>query len=205
MSKKSILTFDRWDFLATRVLLGLIAVAAWVGGVAFPSFMWLIGEPLVSSVFTGQSSAVDSPKLTAEDGVEVTWPGDVEVSISDADSSAWLVSLLPGLLVAITTTIVVLSLLRLVARIQAGNDVGRPALRTLRLVGLVLLIAPMLVALADALANSVLLDAALAGSGDFGDFTIDLAGPMIAGAIGLVCGALAEAFGHLADDVDGLV
>lgn len=205
MTKQSILTFDRWDFLATRVVLGLIAVATWVGGVIFPVFTWLIGEPLVSSVVTGHSTPLDSPEVTAKAGVELTWPGDVDVSIPDADPGAWLVSFLPGLLVAIAATIVVSSLLRLLSRIEAGDDFGRPALRTLRLVGFVLLIAPILVMLAAAVANSVVLDAAVTLSGDPAVFSLEFGAAFVVAAAGLVCAALGEAFGRLADDVEGLV
>lgn len=208
MSKPSALAFDRQDFLGTRAVLGLIALAVTGFGVIAPVIQWLRGEPLTWQVQTGKTDEVVTDQLAARPGVELTWPGTADVTIHDAGAGTWLASIVPGALVAIATVIVVLALLRLLASIEAQQPFVEAAVRSLRVTGATLLGAAVLVTVAGSLADLAVLRAAADLQGDPTAFTLELGPAMVISAAGLVCAALAQAFAHgmaLADDLEGLV
>ena len=64
------LAFDRWDFLGTRVVLGVIA----------PVIQRLRGEPLTWQLQTGRTDEVVTDQLAARSGVELRWPGTADVT-----------------------------------------------------------------------------------------------------------------------------
>ena len=208
MSKGSALTFDRWDFLGTRVVLGVTALAVTGLGVIVPVVQWLRGEPLTWQLQTGKTDDVVTDQLVARPGVELTWPGAADVAIEDAGTGTWLASIVPGALLTIATLIVVVALLRLLASIEEQRPFAYAAVRSLRVIGATLLGAAALVTLAGSFANVAVLDAAVDLQGDTTTFSIDFGNALLVAAAGLVCAALAEAFAHgikLADDVEGLV
>ena len=202
------LTFDRWDFLGTRVVLGVIALAVTGTGVIAPVIQWLRGEPLTWQLQTGKTDEVVTDQLVARSGVRLEWPGTANVSIEDADTGTWLASIAPSALLALGTLIVVLALLRLLSSIEARQPFAPAAVRSLRVTGVTLLVGAVLVTLAGAAANAAVLRAAADLQGDPTTFTLDLGPALMVAAAGLVCAALAEAFAHgirLAHDVAGLV
>lgn len=202
------LTFDRWDFLGTRVVLGVIALGATGIGVVAPVVQWLRGEPLTWQLQTGTTDEVVTDQLAARPGVDLTWPGTVGVTIDDAGTGTWLASIIPGVLLATATVIVVVALLRLLSSIEAQRPFAYAAVRSLRVIGATLLGASVLVTLAGSFANVAVLDAAVDLQGDVTTFIFDFGDAFLVAAAGLVCAALAEAFAHgikLADDVEGLV
>jgi len=208
MSKPSALSFDRWDFLGTRVVLAVIALAVTGFGVIAPVIQWLRGEPLTWQLQTGKTDEIVTDQLVARPGAELTWPGTADVRIDDATVSTWLASIAPGALLAIITAIVVLALLRLLSSIEAQQPFVEAAVRSLRVTGAALLGGAVLVTVAGSVANIAVLRAAADLQGDPTTFTLELGPAMVISAAGLVCAALAQAFAHgmaLADDVDGLV
>lgn len=208
MARKSLFTFDRWDYLGTRVVLGVVAVVVVGTGVVVPVLQMLRGEPLTWQLETGTTDALVTDEVTAGPGVELTWPGTAAVRIEDADTGTWLATIAPGVVLALCTVVVVLALLRLLASIQRKAPFAPAAVRSLRVVGATLLIGSALVTVADTIANKAVLDAAVDLAGDEMVFTLDLGLVVVFGAAGLLFAALAEAFAHgiaLADDVEGLV
>ena len=208
MGKQSILTFDRWDFLGTRVVLGAIALAVTGFGVIAPVIQWLRGEPLTWQLQTGVTEAVTTDQLVARPGVELTWLGTADVTIDDAAAGTWVASIVPGVLLAIAAMMVVLALLRLLSSIESRQPFAQAAVRSLRITGATLITGAVLVTLAGSFANAAVLDAAVDLPGDSTAFSLDLGAAIVVAAAGLVCAALAEAFAHgieLADDVEGLV
>jgi hypothetical protein len=202
------LTFDRWDFLGTRVVLGVIALGATGVGVIAPVVQWLRGEPLTWRLQTGRTDELVTDQLVARPGVELAWPGTADVSIDDAGTGTWLASIVPGALLTIATVIVVVALLRLLSSIEAQRPFAYAAVRSLRVIGATLLGGAVLVTLAGSFANVAVLDAAVDLQGDTQTFSFDFGNAFLVAAAGLVCAALAEAFAHgikLADDVEGLV
>lgn len=202
------LTFDRWDFLGTRLVLGLIALGSTTMGVVVPLVRWLTGRPLTWQLQTGKTDDVVTDQLVARSGVELAWPGTADVTIDDAGTGTWLASLVPGALLATATVIVVVALLRLLSHIEAQRPFAYAAVRSLRIIGATLLGGAVLVTLAGSFANAAVLDAAVDLQGGATTFGFDFGTGLLVAAAGLVCAALAEAFAHgikLADDVEGLV
>lgn len=208
MARKSVFTFDRWDFLGTRVVLGVVALGSVAVGVVVPLVRMLQGESLTWQLETGKTDALVTDELTAKPGATLTWPGSADVRIEDAGTGTWLASIAPGAVLAVGTVIVVLALLRLLSSIQARAPFAPAAVRSLRVVGATLLAGSVLVTVADSLANRVVLRAAADVRGEPASFTLDLGAVVVFAGAGLVCAALAEAFAHgitLADDVEGLI
>ena len=208
MSKGSVLTFDRWDFLGTRVVLVVIAVVVTGFGVIAPVIRWLLGEPLQWQLQTGKTDGLVNDQVVARPGVELTWPGTADVTVDDAGAGTWLASIVPGALLAIVTVIVVVALLRLLSGIATHQPFSEAAVRSLRVVGATLLVGGVLVTVAGSIANVAVLRAAVDLQGGPTSFTLELGPSSVVAAAGLVGAALAEAFAHgieLSDDVEGLV
>jgi hypothetical protein len=207
MAKKSLFTFDRWDFLGTRIVLGVVALGSATVGVVVPLARMVQGEPLIRQLDTGRTDALVTDELTVNRGAALTWPGIADASIEDAGVGTWLTSILPGAVLATGAVIVVLALLRLLSSIEAGAPFAPAAVRSLRIVGATLLVGSVLVTVADAFADRAVLEAAVILESE-ATFTLDLRMVVIFAGAGLVCAALAEAFARgieLAADVEGLV
>ena len=208
MSTGSAFGFDRWDFLGTRVVLGVIALAVTGFAVVVPAVQWLRGEPLTWQLQTGGTDDVVTDQLMARPGVELAWPGTADVTIHDAGAGTWLASIVPGALLAIATVIVVIALLRLLASIEAQQPFAPAAVLSLRVIGATLLGGAVVVTVAGSFADAAVLAAAVDLPGDPTTFSLDLGPSVVVAAAGLVCAALAEAFARgisLAHDVEGLV
>ena len=207
MRSRSRLTFDRWDFLATRVALATIAVATTVFAVVLPVVQWLRGQPLSWRVETHRETTLSPTDVTPRDGVELVWPGSLDVSIPEASAWAWSVSLLPGLAIAAIIVTVVGALWRLLGQIQAGRPFGASSVALLRTIGGALMTGALLLFGVTGFANGVVLEAAAELSGPpILTFEFQLPALLLTG--GLVVAAMAEAFAYgteLADDVEGLV
>lgn len=202
------LQFDRWDFLGTKAVLLLVAVGTPLLSVGAPVWRWLSGGPLRWEAQTGVTDALTSPQVVPRDGTRLTWPGDLRVSLDDPDAGVWLASLLPGVVVSAAAVVIAVSLLRLVGRVQARTVFVRDSVRTLRVVALTLLASAVLVTTAGAVADSVVMAAAVETRATTATFTLDAGPAVVVFVTGLVVAALAEAFAHgtrLADDVSGLV
>lgn len=207
MAKKSLFTFDRWDFLGTRIVLVVIALGSVAVGVVVPLVRMVQGEPLIRQLETGRTDALVTDQLTANGGAALTWPGTVDARIEDAEVGTWLTSILPGAVLAIGTVIVVLALFRLLSSIEAGAPFAPAAVRSLRIVGATLLAGSVLVTVADSFANRAVLEVAVILRGET-TFMLDLGAVVVFAGAGLMCAAIAEAFARgveLASDVEGLV
>ncbi|PUA80915.1 hypothetical protein C7S10_10965 [Nocardioides currus] len=208
MAGKSLFTFDRWDYLGTRVVLGAVALASVSFGVVVPLVQMLQGDALTWQLQTGKTDALATDQLGVKPGAELTWPGTADVRIEDAGVGTWLASIAPGALLATATVVVVVALLRLLSSIQSREPFAPAAVRSLRVVGATLLLGAVAVTVAASLANQAVLRAAVELRGEPSTFTLALGPVVVIAGAGLVCAALAEAFNHgiaLADDVEGLV
>jgi len=200
-----ILTFDRWDFIATRVLIAAITLGSLAITVIWPMTSWLRGEPLRWVVAV--DAAVSLPaELTTNPDAAAQWNGEALVTLTEAPASTWLATLLPGVITTIAVALVAVQLLGLLRDIQSREPFAAASVRRLRVIALILLIAPMVTVTADALAGAAVRSAAFVDA-PFA-FFISANGILVAIGAGLMVAAVAEAFARGAElrtDVDGLV
>ena len=198
--------FDRWDFLVTRIALGLVIVAAPLFGVVLP-FARLFGDrPLRWYGDTGQGGDLPPELVQPGPGGDVVWNGDASVSIPDPSIGLELLSLVPTFLGVAAATFVAYLLLRLLTRIQRGEPFVESSVRSLRLISVTVLIGGAVTPIANAIVNAEIMQRAT-----------QEASPMVQGDVGaiiswglvaLLIAAVAEAFAQgvrMSRDVEGLV
>lgn len=206
MGKQSrILTFDRWDFIATKVLIVAITLGNLVITVIWPATSWLRSEPLRWVVTVDTAIGLRDGLSTAPEAA-AQWNGEALVTLTEASTSTWLATLLPGGIVTGAVAVVAIQLLRLLNDIQAREPFAAASVRRLRTIALVLIIAPMLDLAANAVADAAVRSAAFTDT----PFTLLLSANGVLATIGagLMVAALAEAFAcgaELRANVDGLV
>jgi hypothetical protein len=200
--------FSRFDYLATRVALILVAVATPALAVGLPAWRWARGRPLewTADVDPGMAGLTHLPH--ARSGTALEWTGGLAVTISHASIGVWLYRLLPGVLLSIAVLAVVVLLVRLTRRVQRSEAFVADSVGSLRLLALVIVLGWLCTTLADNLASTAVLSAALPEA----PATLTLTAINGAGVAmlltGLLVGVIAEAFAQgarLADDVEGLV
>lgn len=195
-------TFDKYDFLATKVMLGLAALLTTFAATILPVATWLRGDPLKWQLSTIPSTASVTGMEPAQ-GVSISIGAGVQAKIADASTSAWLASLAPGLISTVSVLLMVGLLVRLLQRIQTGSPFVAQSVRALRMIGVTIFVGSSLSALATGVAESVVSSEALRGA--FG-FSFEAPIALLLGALLVL--ALAEAFAQgirLAADVEGLV
>ncbi|MFT4163644.1 MAG: DUF2975 domain-containing protein [Microlunatus sp.] len=200
-----ILTFDRADFIATRVLIIAIALGSLMITLIWPVISWLRGEPLHWVVAVDVAAGMPD-ELTTTSNTVAQWNGEVLVTLSQASATTWLATLLPGLVLTTAVALAAVQLLGLLRDIQAREPFAVASVRRLRILALILIIAPMLSLVADAIASATVRSAAFVDAPFALLFTAN--GILIAIGAGLMVAALAEAFARGAElraDVDGLV
>ena len=200
-----ILTFDRSDFIATKVLIIAITLGSLAITVLWPVMSWLRGEPLRWVVAVDASAGMPAEVTTTSNTV-AQWNGDVLVTLSQAPAITRLATLLPGLIATAAIAVTAVQLLGLLRDIQAREPFAAASIRRLRIITLVLMIAPMLALVAHALAEAAVRGAAFADAPFALFFSAN--GILVAAGAGLMVAAIAEAFARGAElraDVDGLV
>ena len=200
-----VLTFDRWDFVVTRVLIVAITLGSLAITVVWPVILWLRGEPLQWVVAVDATAGLPDELTTSPDAA-AQWNGEALVTLTQASASTWLATLLPGLITTAAIALVAGQLLGLLRDIQSREPFAAASVRRLRIIALILLIAPMVALAADAVAGAAVRSAAFVDAPFAFLFTAN--GILIAAGAGLMVAAIAEAFARGAElraDVDGLV
>ncbi len=206
MNADKLLTFDRWDFLATRVLLALIALAATSLLVIKPLWDLARGNPLHWSLnldIDGLSTAT----VSAQSGAQLAWDGAARVILTEPSTAVWIATFVPKALVAATIVAIVVILYRLMAQIHRGAPFVRSSVRGLRVIALILLIVPWVIVPFAGRADSVVTREALTISGPE-SFTLFTGSFVLMMGVGLMVAAIAEAFAQgqkLQDEVEGLI
>ena len=198
--------FDRWDFLVTRIALGLVIVAAPLFGVVLP-FARLFGDrPLRWYGDTGQGGDLPPELVQPGPGGDVVWNGDASVSIPDPSIGLELLSLVPTFLGVAAATFVAYLLLRLLTRIQRGEPFVESSVRSLRLISVTVLIGGAVTPIANAIVNAEIMQRATQEASPMVQFDV---GAVISwGLVALLIAAVAEAFAQgvrMSRDVEGLV
>ncbi len=196
---KDPMAFDRSDRWGLVGLLGLLATVAVVGGLVFPVLRWVEGSPVPTEVF----SPVVVPSLDAA-GLE-HGPGTYELLVPVSGAGLRVLSLLPGVLVAVGALLGCWLLLRVMRSIAVGDPFAPANVARLRGLAALLVFGSALVFFSEMAVTGALLGSVDLGGLDPG-FHLDFPwGPLLAG---MVVALLAEAFkggSRLRDDVDGLV
>lgn len=203
-----VLRFDRWDFLATRILLIASVVITAVFNVALPAADWLRGRPLVWQLDTALRPEADQLKP----GIRGVHDGRVTVSIPDASAGTWVATLAPGLITCLIAGVLVWLVWRLLGGIQAGRPFVAGSVAWLRAIAATLILGPIPLGAAFGFANGSVTAAAISQIPPTPIIllTIDSSasnGWLLVG-LGLLVAAIAEAFAkgaRLQEDVDGLV
>ncbi len=199
--------FSRFDFLATRGVLALVAVTTPVLAVGMPLLSWARGRPLVWTAQVDPARA-DLRGIVAAPGATVDWTGDLALSVGQAPTSAWIYSLVPGVVLSVAVVSVAVLLLRLTRRVQRSEAFVSDSVRSLRIIAFLVMMASLCTQLADNVASSAVLAAALPDEPDVLPVTLFSGGAFVMLLTGLLVGVIAEAFAQgtrLADDVAGLV
>lgn len=200
-----IFTFDRWDFVATRVLIAVITLGSLAITVVWPVILWLRGQPLQWVVAVDTTAGLPN-EVSLAAGASAQWNGEALVTLAQASASTWLATLLPGLITTAAIALVAGQLLGLLRDIQSREPFVAASVRRLRIIALILLVAPMVALTADAVAGAAVRSAAFVDAPFAFLFTAN--GILIGAGTGLMVAALAEAFARGAElraDVDGLV
>ncbi|MEO5610853.1 MAG: DUF2975 domain-containing protein [Ornithinibacter sp.] len=194
------LAFDRSDRWGLTAILGLAALAAFVGWVIGPVVAWVRGE----AIPVGLDSEVSVPALEAA-GVGHGWAA-YDAYLADPSTGQRVLAIVPGLLWVALVLAGAWLVLRIMRAVAADDPFHSATVRRLRmLAGLLVLGAPIACAV-DLIVRGLLL-----GAMDLGGLTsvgVTLNPPWLAMVGGLVVALLAEAFkagGRLRQDLEGLV
>lgn len=201
----SVLSFNRWDYLATKVLVGGAVLVTAATAVIAPLIQWLRDEPLHWDLTVAHDAPVPRG-VEAQAGVTLSGTDGLRVTLPQADAGPWIASLLPGALLAVAVAVVGWLLLRLLRATEAGQPFTRQTVRSLRVIAITVFVATLAITFAEAVADSVIAGAALLDSVSTVGLTFSI--PLVPLAFCVLLTALAEAFARgavLQDDVEGLV
>jgi hypothetical protein len=198
------MNFGRGDFIATKLVLVVVTMAAVASTIGPRLLAWLRGDALQAQLDTGVHGAGGA--LEARAGVELEWSSLADVTIPDPSASTWLISMLPGLAVTFAVALAAVLLWLVVSRVQRDAPFDAVSVRLLRGLSVVgvayAFIAPSL----EAASNSALLRAAVVQPGTH--FEIGFGVQLTVLVASLVCATMAEAFAvgvRMQRDVEGLV
>lgn len=198
-----LLTFDRADYRLTKVLMILVAVGAPVLLLCWPVYDALAGNPLRVTL-----PASNLEPLGAADGVTVTPWGRVAVEVADAPLTAWVLSLLPAVVVTFAIWTALVLLWRIVAAAAAGRPFTVDAVHCLRGIALVVFLGAALHWLVAGFVDAALSRRFLPGEEATLFVSTTGSGPLVVVGAALLFAMVAEAFARgvvLEDDLEGVV
>ncbi len=137
-------TFDRLDFLATKLLLAAVGIGVPLFTVVVPLVRWVTWRgPDVGARRHRPTRPALGPAAAGRGGGDGR--RDARAPDRRAGATTWLVSLVPGLLLSAAVGLVVVQLLRLVRNIQDARPFDATSARALRLIGATVLAATFVV------------------------------------------------------------
>lgn len=207
MNAAKLFTFDRWDFLSTKVLIVLAGLLVPIFTLLVPAAMWAQNKPLEWAGPTGQDEKARSAEAIAKSGTEAHWADQAVVKITDASTEVWMASLLPGAVLTLVTLSICWFLYRLITGIQREKEFTSASVWALRGIALSLLIGAAAYTVVTGIADDIVMNSAVNGP-ETALITISIVGPILISVVALIIAAIAEAFAHgakIQDDVEGLV
>ncbi len=200
--------FSRFDFLATRAALGLVAVVTPVLAIGLPVVAWVRGRPLEWAADVDPAQAQLSGFGPTSPGTHLDWSGTLVISLAHAPTSVRIYALGPAVVLCLAVVAVALLLIRLTGRVQRAEAFVADSVRSLRIIAVVIILGWLGTNIAGGVADSAVLDAALPDRPPGLTLTLFSGGGFAMLLTGLLVGVIGEAFAQgarLADDVEGLV
>lgn len=200
-TKKDRLTFNRADFIGTKVILGLCAFGSVVFGLGAPVVAAITKAPLPVSYTTTVTSSIELPRGATHDG-----PATVDLLLADATVGERFTQALPGLVIAGLTVAVAWMLFQLLRSTQAREPFTRRNVRSINTIALVIGIGGTLAQLAQGVADNAIHTTGRLS--DPRDLTFLMTFTPLPLVVMLVIALIGEAFRRgveLRDDVEGLV
>jgi hypothetical protein len=200
-TKRDWLAFDGADYLALKIVLGIVVIGSILFGLGGPVVAAATNSPLPVSYTAKVTSGIELPRGATLDG-EPT----VKLLLSDAALGERLTQALPDLLIAAMTVAVAWLLFQLLRDTQAQEPFTRRNVRRINMIALVIGLGGVLVQFALGIAdNAIQTSGRIPDQGD-PSFVFTFAPlPLVAG---IVIALIGEAFRRgvqLRDDVEGLV
>ena len=151
LTRRDWLTFDRADFIATKVFLGVAVVGAVLFGLTGPILGAVNEAPLQMSYTTAVPGGMALPNGTTQDG-----SATLKLLLSDATLLERLGQALPGLMVAAMTVAIAWLILQLLRSTQAMEPFTRRNVRRINTIALIIGLGGILWQLATAFADNAI-------------------------------------------------
>jgi|GEM_PF-856520 len=201
LTRGDLLRFDRADFIATKVFLGVAVVGAVLFGLTGPILGAVNGAPLQMSYTTDVPGGVTLPRGATQDG-----KATLKLLLTDATPAERLGQAIPGLLVAAMTIAIAWLILQLLRSTQAQEPFTRRNVRRINTIALIIGLGGMLWQLATAFADNAIYTTDRVPDLGYQSFEATFSPfPLLAM---FVIALIGEAFRRgvvLREDVDGLV
>lgn len=189
----------------SRIVLMVGAVLTLIGTIGLPIVEWVSHDPLEWTGRVANARSLPADLAGPSDGVRLAWDGTAAITLEDPTARDRLMALLPGAVAGGAIVAVLLLLIGLLNRIQAGSPFVPASVRTLRIIAVVIALAGAVVPILDMAASTHIVGTAVADASSppptaFLNFAWF--------AVALLLYSLAEAFAHgvrMARDVEGLV
>jgi len=150
-TRRDWLTFDRADYLGTKIILGITVVGSVLFGLGGPVVNAATNAPLPVSYTTKVTSGIELPRGATHNG-EAT----VQLLLKDATLGERFGQAIPGLLLAAMTIAVAWLLFQLLRSAQAGEPFTGRNVRRINTTALVVGLGGMLVQLVQGLADNAI-------------------------------------------------
>ena len=202
-SKKDWLTFDRVDYLGTKVILGIAAAGAILVGLGGPVIAAATKAPLPVSYTTQVTTGIEMPRGATHDGYAT-----VDLLLMNATTGERLGQALPGLLIAAMTIAVAWLLFQLLRSTQAGEPFTRENVRRINLTALIVGIGGTLAQVAQGFADNAIHTSGRLPDSSAASPVFELSFTPLPLVAMLVIALVGEVLRHgieLRDDVAGLV
>ena len=151
LGRRDWLRFDRVDFIATKVFLGIAVVGAVLFGLTGPLLGGVNAAPLPMTYTTDVPGGIALPRGTTPDG-----HATIRLLVTDATLVERLGQALPGMMVAAMTIAVAWLILQLLRCTQAREPFTRRNVRRINTIALIIGLGGMLWQMATAFADNAI-------------------------------------------------
>ncbi|MFT3887999.1 MAG: DUF2975 domain-containing protein [Arachnia sp.] len=201
--KTRLLTFDRGDYLATKILTIAVAVGLPILLLCLPVYDALTGQPLRVTLPVSEAAPI-----SAADGVTVTPWGVVAVEVAGASAGAWVLSLVPALVASIAVWVGAALLWRVVSAAATGAPFTVDTVHCLRGIALTVILGAAAHWFASGLTHAALSRQLLPGEETTLFVSTTGVAPLVVLGVGLLFAMVAEVVARgvvLEDELEGVI